>query len=142
MDWKKYHEERKESNDKLKEDFPLLFEKEVSAGMSHPKGWDEIIRDTCEMLSVVIGASNIAIQITQTKEKFGHLRFYVHISGDVIWSQVIRCIVASAESRSSSTCVDCGKYGSRETEKGWISTLCSACKDEKEESMKIFEDDK
>ena len=54
----------------------------------------------------------------QVKEKFGTLRFYYRGGDDYI-----RGLVSMAESMSAVTCEKCGKPG-KQTEGGWITTLC------------------
>ena len=72
------------------------------------------------------------VVVQQVKEKFGTLRFYYQ-GGD----EYIAGLVAMAESMSACTCEQCGVPGTTGG-KGWISTLCTSCR-EKHDSR--FEDD-
>jgi hypothetical protein len=67
---------------------------------------------------------NLTVQ--QVKEKFGGLRFYIY-GGD----EYIRGMIAFAESMSYKTCESCGNPG-KVGGKGWITTLCVPCREEKD----------
>lgn len=65
------------------------------------------------------------IVITQIKEKFGTLRFYVNNAPDYI-----RDRIRVAEKESLNICEHCGSATnvSQQSVKGWISTLCDTCR--------------
>lgn len=79
-------------------------------------GWAELIRE-CYQLCVETGTD-----ISQVKEKFGGLRFYV--GGSTI--EALDKIEAICE-RSYSTCENCGKPGKLNDDRRWYKTLCSEC---------------
>ena len=62
-----------------------------------------------------------ANDLTQVKEKFGGLRFYMTCGTDEIFN-----LVGEAEELSYKTCEECGKPG-EEKDTGWIRTLCDDC---------------
>lgn len=63
----------------------------------------------------------------QVKEKFGTLRFY-YDGGD----EYIHGLAAMAEAMSARTCEECGAPG-KSTQGGWLTTLCQACTDSRED---------
>ena len=68
------------------------------------------------------GQSELKIEITQIKEKFGGLCFYFH-GGD----EYIDGMVRMAESLSYKICESCGTTKNIGYTKGWITTLCEDC---------------
>lgn len=62
------------------------------------------------------------IQITQIKEKFGGLRFYVSHATDEL-----RDMINKAEHESYSTCEICGSKENIGFKMGWIQTICHDC---------------
>ena len=65
-------------------------------------------------------------EVTQVKEKFGGLRFYVDCNDDYIEG-----MISLAEGMSYKLCSKCGEKSSNQVKRGWIYTLCSPCRDEK-----------
>ncbi len=65
-------------------------------------------------------------EVTQVKEKFGGLRFYVDCDDDYIDG-----LISLAEGMSYKTCSECGAKSSNQVKRGWIYTLCNTCRDEK-----------
>jgi len=66
----------------------------------------------------------IQVTISQVKEKFGGLRFYVYGGNDYI-----RGMINFAENLSYKICEDCGNKG-KLSQKGWWRTLCDPCRKE------------
>jgi hypothetical protein len=63
-------------------------------------------------------------QVTQVKEKYGSLRFYVNGSNDVYYG-----MIRMAEELSSCICEKCGKWGAEnKADHGWYVTLCEECR--------------
>jgi hypothetical protein len=61
--------------------------------------------------------------VTQVKEKYGTLRFYMSSADDFMWD----CI-EEAEKESAITCEECGKSGSvSRTARRWMVTRCEEC---------------
>lgn len=81
--------------------------------------------------------ANLVPTVSQVKEKFGTLRFYIH-SGSVEHYNYI----SFAESMSACTCETCGKPGKR-LGRGWIYTACEehAHDDDWAESLKVDEEE-
>lgn len=66
------------------------------------------------------------VVVSQVKEKFGGLRFYVN-GGD----REVYAMISMAESMSYRTCEVCGSPG-KSNSHGWITTLCETHRNEKE----------
>jgi hypothetical protein len=62
------------------------------------------------------------VEATQVKERYGSLNFYC-IGGD----EYTEGLISMAESLSARVCEYCGAPGTR-SERGWIHTLCAACR--------------
>lgn len=77
-------------------------------------GWFQILLN----LSVALEALGEDITITQIKEKFGGLRFYVDGCSNTAWK-----LIEEAEELSETTCEVCGEPG-KSRGGGWISVLC------------------
>ena len=75
------------------------------------------------------------VVVDQVKEKFGTLRFYYH-GGD----EAIDGMVRMAESMSACTCESCGVPGTIGG-RGWVSTLCTSCREKHESRYKDSEED-
>lgn len=81
-------------------------------GVECEDGWRGIIEplmQECQEKGVVI---------TQIKEKYGTLRFYVAECDAAMWNKIQK-----AEEASASICEKCGQPG-RLRGKGWLKTLC------------------
>ena len=63
------------------------------------------------------------VEITQIKEKFGGLRFYVGGATDEVFDLIDR-----AEAESLKICEGCGTKENVETKGGWLLTLCDKCR--------------
>lgn len=84
-------------------------------GVEVGKGWHSII------IPLIKECNEKGIVITQIKEKFGTLRFYVAGCSDEMWEKI-----EAAEKLSATTCEDCGKPG-KLISGGWLRTLCDEC---------------
>ena len=58
------------------------------------------------------------VVVSQVKEKFGTLRFYIYGGNDEVHD-----LIYKAEIKSETTCEQCGKRGKLRG-KGWLVTLC------------------
>lgn len=95
-------------------------------------GWYQIIYDlsvSIETLAAQLKADGVAEEqlpcVSQVKEKFGGLRFYVdNLYGDM-WE-----LIDAAETLSQETCDVCGGRGKREYLNGWLRTVCENCSTE------------
>lgn len=72
------------------------------------------------------------IQITQIKEKFGGLRFYINGGDDSIYAYI-----GFAESLSYKICESCGTTHNVGQTKGWIYTCCKKCYDNNERAQNL-----
>ncbi len=78
-------------------------------------GWhDLLVRLVTDLLA--LGWNG---EVSQVKEKFGGLRFYINAGTSELWDRI-----DVAESESLRTCEECGKPGSMRNKRGWLSTRC------------------
>ena len=91
-------------------------------GFVHGDGWFAIVWRLCEDLEPLVTevekATGQWFEVTQVKEKFGGLRFYVNHRTDAIWKRI-----EAAETESLRTCEVCGQPG-KGREGDWILTVC------------------
>jgi len=80
------------------------------------KGWGGLIDEIYDLLESWEGESIVS----QIKEKFGGLRFYVSTDYDILLKVEDIC------DRSYSVCEDCGEPG-EPTPGSWTYTLCKNC---------------
>lgn len=85
-------------------------------GIECGPGWYGILAD----LDTALTDIDPQYSITQIKEKFGTLRYYVSSTGTTAFHQRIR----EAERLSELTCEQCGAPGLLRDELSWIRTLC------------------
>lgn len=78
-------------------------------------GWYPLIKNLIDEL-ITLGWDK---QVTQVKEKFGGLRFYINGGSDEIYDKI-----TEAEKLSHETCELCGKKGELRTKIRWFTTLC------------------
>lgn len=78
-------------------------------------GWYSLIKNLIDEL-INLGWDK---QVTQVKEKFGGLRFYINGGSDEIYNKI-----TEAEKLSHETCELCGKKGELRTKIRWFTTLC------------------
>ena len=78
-------------------------------------GWYPLIKELIEDL-IALGWNK---HITQIKEKYGTLRFYIGGGTDAIWDRIEK-----AEEDSAYICEVTGKPGKLREDLGWIRTLC------------------
>lgn len=79
------------------------------------KGWYPLIQNLIQEL-IELGWDK---QITQVKEKFGGLRFYVHNA-----NEEMNVVINKYEKLSYETCETCGDKGEIRRDIGWWRTLC------------------
>jgi len=61
-------------------------------------------------------------RVSQVKEKFGTLRFYVDSTTDKIFK-----FIQKAENKSSKICESCGADADLVSKESWLATLCTDC---------------
>ena len=108
--------------DKFKGRWPMMF-KDVECWFWLPAGWEQIVWDLCEKIEPL---ADDEFRVTNVKEKFGGLRFYVSGGPDEVYK-----LIDEAEGLSFETCQSCGLPGTRGGS-GWIVTLCKLCGKEEE----------
>ena len=78
-------------------------------------GWYPLIKNLINEL-INLGWDK---QVTQVKEKFGGLRFYINGGSDEMYNKI-----TETEKLSHETCELCGKKGELRTKIRWFTTLC------------------
>jgi len=130
----KKKEMRKELDEKLVKEFPLLFKDRHASemktamcwGFDCGDGWYFLIHHLCSTIQGRID-SNPHMKLPQptvfqVKEKFGSLRFYVDFADDET-----RGMIWLAEHMSAYICEKCGKEGRIIYERGWYRCRCYSC---------------
>lgn len=100
--------------------------------IEHDFGWDKIIETVFKKIKELFTPEEV--QISQIKEKFGTLRFYIDYIDykkidDKKYDEINECI-REAEILTSKTCECCGNPG---TTRGgfWLKTVCDECDKDK-----------
>jgi hypothetical protein len=102
------------------EPFPLF-------GFECGKGWYNILKMLIEHIDIYLKHKHKGVpegfRITQVKEKFGGLRFYVDGADDVVHE-----LIRMTETLAENTCEYCGSNQNIMTTKGgWMITACEQC---------------
>jgi len=84
-------------------------------------GWKPLV----EKLVADIASIDTSVMVSQVKEKFGGLRFYIYSGTPEVWK-----LIDKAERASYTICEECGdKAEQRSVGKyGWIYTRCDKCR--------------
>lgn len=125
---------RKEFEELLKNECPILFENlgdkksrsPIGWGIECWEGWFPIILETSKRIEELNQTQNLNIKAAQVKEKFGGLRFYLDSTNNEA-EEIIR----EAEKKCERTCEYCGSSGVIDTCRGWWKCICEKCKNEK-----------
>ena len=103
-------------------------------------GWTDLIYELGKDITELCELTNCELpMIQQVKEKMGTLRFYYNCLNSPypeIVEKSIRALVFKAESKSSTTCETCGKWGETRTN-GIVHTSCEEHK--LENSLTLYE---
>ena len=90
-------------------------------------GWRNIVNTLCEDIIAI----DDTVDVSQVKEKFGTLRFYINGGNSEIYN-----LICNAEEESLYVCEICGSKENVETRpfKGamWLLTLCKMCRSKNE----------
>ena len=127
---------RKELDDALCRDYPLLFKDRhgdkkdtlMCWGFECGDGWEPLIRVLCSSLMWDGRTGKDRTDppvVVQVKEKFGTLRFYVHGGNERDWDKI-----SFAEVLSSTICEACGATANVSQSNGWVKTRCLTCHQE------------
>jgi len=82
-------------------------------------GWLPLVKELISKL-IALGWDK---QLSQVKEKWGGLRFYINSGSDEV-----HALILEYENKSGHICEMCGEPGKTgKTNTGWIKTLCSNC---------------
>lgn len=89
-------------------------------------GWRPLLERLFDMIGPGGWYESLQVLVVQVKEKFGTLRFYVHIGNneDEALVKGFHDEINSAEADSSSRCEECGGLGTLDRSHGWLKTLC------------------
>lgn len=102
---------------------PTLQNNLMAFGRECDDGWNRLIDELIEHLNKLPEE----IYVTQIKEKFAQLRFYIASGSEKVYD-----IIERYEIYSEHICERCGEfYGSKTRVKnGWYKTLCQKCASE------------
>ncbi len=121
---------KKELEKKLIDQFPIFFQDIygdprktcLARGIECENGWFELIKETCEKLSL---NAPVDFKFAQIKQKFGSLRIYTN-NGNEITNRIID----DAKKESMITCEMCGSKDAIMNKTGYIETLCEKCRND------------
>lgn len=95
----------------------------IAFGIECGDGWYNLLDKLFSDIVKICDEKNIEIpKVTQIKEKFGSLRFYVGAT-----TEEIHQLIGEAEAESYVTCEVCGSPGSIVKNHGWIMVRCETC---------------
>ncbi len=118
---------KKELSQKLINDFPSLYKVGESVmdtfyfGFECGDGWFELIYKLSEDIVRV----SKSVRVSQVKEKFGTLRFYI-AGVEIENAEEVFDLIEQAEKDSEIICETCGEAG-RLRKSGWMFTACDKC---------------
>lgn len=92
-------------------------------GFECGNGWFQLLHDLITRLRDMDKDKNI--RVTQIKEKFGGLRFYIDSGTEEIWK-----LINKSEEDSYYICEKCGADGVLCKKGYWLETLCDQCAEE------------
>lgn len=93
-------------------------------------GWIPLVSKLTEEVAEISRECGTKIQVFQIKEKFGGLRYYIDVLGDVKDSERnstlerTQKIILEAEAASMKICEVCSEAGKQFSRNGWLSTTC------------------
>jgi hypothetical protein len=89
----------------------------MSRGFEHGDGWFDLVWRLCKQIEGVVEEGK-PFKVTQVKEKFGELRFYIDGGNEAVFE-----LIEIATEASRHICVVCGQPGRRRDD-GWVRTKC------------------
>lgn len=84
-------------------------------------GWFDLLKECIEKIKIECDRAAYNVKVSQVKEKYGSLRFYLSETTDVLDK-----IIDEAEKRSETTCENCGNEGTFR-KLSWVQVLCDNC---------------
>lgn len=132
---------KKELSDKLFKKYPKLLNRDILMfGTECWNGWYDLLDKLCSDLQSININNTKQIIVTQIKEKFGGLRFYIN-SVDNNIRYITHRLINRAEEESYKICEICGSEKDITITTGWIMVRCKDClgKTRWEERQKIRE---
>ncbi len=105
--------------------FKTVYKKYFPVG----EGWRKLVTKLVEDIIKI----DSTVEISQIKEKFGTLRFYIDYGNNEIFN-----LIEKAEIESGKTCESCGTKNNVTTEGGWVLTLCHKCRKERTNKWKLI----
>jgi hypothetical protein len=110
--------------------YPNLFDNRPEYCFDCGPGWYDLINELCAKIEAEIIAwkernpdsKDSLIAVSQIKEKYGTLRFYMYSETDAISD-----MIWEAEEKSGLTCENCGKPGQTRWDCSWVHTTCDEC---------------
>lgn len=87
-------------------------------------GWFDILDELCKKITARCEEMGYTdVRVSQVKEKWGTLRFYMNHADDEIYKYI-----DEAEAKSENTCEKCGAPGTCAlTTNGWYGVRCDKC---------------
>jgi hypothetical protein len=108
----------------LQDAFPEIFGGEFAVYPACGDGWYDILYQALTLAQSRYEQVDIPpVRLTDIKEKFGTLNLY-YMGGDDYTDGVFDL----AQLLSGHTCEMCGKPGTLSTDRGWMVTRCTECK--------------
>ena len=98
------------------------------------EGWRPLVTKLCQDIINI----EPTVEVSQVKEKYGGLRFYINCGTDEIYN-----LIDKAETESLTICEECGTKENVTTSGGWLLTLCLKCRQERNKEskkLKIYHD--
>jgi len=113
----------------------------IAFGFECGDGWYTILENLLEKINNIQNKFNINnpsekmdIKITQIKEKYGGLRFYMGGATTEIFN-----LIDEAEDLSYKTCETCGSIEDIGQTEGWVVTICKKCIEKQENSAYLLQ---
>ena len=93
-------------------------------------GWFDLLKELIEQLKAILEDRKTRVDededfpmtVSQVKEKYGMLRFYMSCSTDPVEEAI-----EAAERKSGKTCESCGELGSMRERNRWYMVRCDQC---------------